>query len=212
MYQHSELAPVEIEREREVIREEIMMYRDNPSQHSQELLTETMWPGQALGRPLTGTLETIASFTRPAIRDFHRQHYNGRTTIVTVAGRIPHEQVVAELTPLLTGIPAGRTPRFTKARFDNGAAQVSLYHQETEQTHLAMGFHAFGRQDERRFALKLLSVILGENMSSRLFQKTARAPRLLLQCLHEHGDALAMSARSASMPVSIPRSCPRRSG
>ncbi|HEX8312187.1 MAG TPA: pitrilysin family protein [Chthoniobacteraceae bacterium] len=171
MYQHSELAPVEIERERDVIREEILMYRDNPSQHSQELLTETMWPRQALGRPLTGTLETIASFTRPAIRDFHRQHYNGRTTIVTVAGRIPHEQVVAELTPLLSGIPSGRTPRFSRAHFKDGEAQVALYHQETEQTHLAMGFHAFSRQDDRRFALKLLSVILGENMSSRLFQK-----------------------------------------
>jgi predicted Zn-dependent peptidase len=171
MYQHSQLAPMEIERERDVIREEILMYRDNPSQHSQELLTQTMWPQHALGRPLTGSLETIASFKRTQIRDFHHQHYNGRTTIVTVAGPITHEQLMAELAPRLCELPTGRTPRYTRARVSQKSASIALFPQETEQTHLAMGFHAFGRRDERRFALKLLSVILGENMSSRLFQK-----------------------------------------
>ncbi len=171
MYLHSELAPAEIDRERDVVREEIMMYRDHPAQHAQELLTETMWPGHALGRPLTGTVETVNSFMRPELRAFLSQHYNGRTTIVTVAGKIEHDQAVALLKPNLAKLPAGRRPRFARARIKHGEARVSLFKQETEQTHLAMGFHAIGRQDERRFALKLLSVILGENMSSRLFQK-----------------------------------------
>src|SRR5579872_1338842 len=65
MYLNSQFAPGEIEREREVIREEIRMYRDNPGQHVQELLSQTMWPGHPLGRPLTGTLESISSFKRP---------------------------------------------------------------------------------------------------------------------------------------------------
>ena len=171
MYLHSVFAPVEIEKEREVIREEILMYRDNPAQHAQEILTQTMWPKHALGRPLTGTVESIADFGRTQLRDFQRQHYNGRTTIAAIAGPVRHERAVEILAPILRKLPAGRTPRFARARHTEGAARVSLVTQDTEQTHLAMGFHAFGRRDERRFALKLLSVILGENMSSRLFQK-----------------------------------------
>ncbi len=171
MYLESRFEPVEIEREREVIREEILMYRDLPAQHAQELLTETMWPGHPLGRALTGTVETIGRMKRPDLLGFQRRHYNGATTIVTVAGPVYHDRVVELLTPLLARLPRGRTPRFVRSRPGQCAPRLSLVTQETEQTHLAMGFHAFGRADERRFALKLLSVILGENMSSRLFQK-----------------------------------------
>ena len=104
--------------------------------------------------------------------EFQRKHYIGRTTIVTVAGPVQHERVAEVLTPILRRLPTGRTPRFSRVGLQaEGPARVSLVTQDTEQTHLAMGFHAFGRKDERRFALKLLSVILGENMSSRLFQK-----------------------------------------
>ena len=170
MVLNSNFAPDEIERERDVIREEIMMYRDQPAQHVQEMLSETMWPGHPLGRPLTGTVDSIASFRRSHFLDFVRQNYNGRSLIATVAGRASHEEAVALFQPLLGRVKPGRAPRFARARV-SGGAKISLATQETEQTHLAMGFYSFGRADERRFALKLLSVILGENMSSRLFQK-----------------------------------------
>lgn len=171
MFLHSEFDPAEIERERDVIREEILMYRDNPGQHSQELLSETMWPAHALGRPLTGSVETISHFKRPQLLGFMREHYNGRTTIITVAGRVSHEEVCAQFAPRLGRLKSGRTPRFARCTVKGNEPKISLVTQETEQTHLAMGFYAFGRHDDRRFALKLLSVILGENMSSRLFQK-----------------------------------------
>ncbi|KAB2643906.1 MAG: insulinase family protein [Verrucomicrobia bacterium] len=171
MYLDSQFAPAEIEREREVIREEILMYRDHPAQHAQELLTSTMWPGHPLGRALTGTVESIARLKRPELLGFQQRHYNGATTIVTIAGPVDHNRAVSTIAPLLARLPRGRSPRFVRSRPEHGTARVSLATQETEQTHLAMGFHAFGRADERRFALKLLSVILGENMSSRLFQK-----------------------------------------
>ena len=171
MYLESRFEPCEIEREREVIREEILMYRAHPAQHAQELLTETMWPGHPLGRALTGTVESIGRLKREQLLGFQRRHYNGATTIATVAGPVYHDRVVEILSPLLSRLPRGRSPRFLTSRPEQGAARLSLFTQETEQTHLAMGFHAFGRADERRFALKLLSVILGENMSSRLFQK-----------------------------------------
>ena len=171
MYTASTFEEQEIEREREVIREEIMMYRDNPAQHAQELLSETMWPKHPLGQPLTGTVETIAKFSRPMLKEFMAENYNGSTTIVTAAGNIRHEELVEKMSGPLGGLSPGRTPRCVRGRFRRGTPKVSLVNQATEQTHLAMGFYAFGRSDERRFALKLLSVILGENMSSRLFQR-----------------------------------------
>lgn len=171
MYIHSEFAPQEIERERDVVREEILMYRDHPAQHAQELLSSTMWPEHPLGRALTGTLETIATFRRPQLLGYMREHYNGRTTVATVAGKVRHEDAVALLAPALEKLSPGRNPRYARCRMQPGEARISLFTQETEQTHLAMGYYAFGRADPRRFALKLMSVILGENMSSRLFQK-----------------------------------------
>lgn len=171
MYQNSRFAPDEIERERDVIREEIMMYRDQPAQHAQEMLSETMWPRHPLGRPLTGTVDSISIFQRDDLLNFMREHYNGSTTIVAVAGKATHEQAVALFRPALETLGRGRVPKYRRWRNSARQAGVSLVTQETEQTHLAMGFYAFGRSDERRFALKLLSVILGENMSSRLFQK-----------------------------------------
>ena len=170
MFLNSRFAPDEIERERDVIREEILSYRDHPEQHASELLTETMWPQHPLGRPLTGSVETLAGFRRTQLVKFHRKNYNARTTVVTVAGPVCHDRLVEMITPALRQIPAGRRPRFSRARPQDARARVSLVTQETEQTHVAMGFHAFGRRDDRRFALRLLSVILGENMSSRLFQ------------------------------------------
>ncbi|HWB60874.1 MAG TPA: pitrilysin family protein [Chthoniobacteraceae bacterium] len=171
MYLNSQFPPAEIEREREVIGEEIRMYKDNPAHHVQELLSQTMWHKHPLGRPLTGTIESISALDRKRLMAFKERHYNGRTTIVTAAGKVSHDEVVAQIEPLLGRIPAGSVPRFSRYRVANSQPKVSLFTQETEQTHLAMAFYSFGRLDERRFALKLLSVILGENMSSRLFQK-----------------------------------------
>lgn len=171
LYVDSAFPEQEIERERDVIREEILMYRDQPAQHAQELLSESLWPDHPLGRPLTGKVETVERLTRKELMAFHDQHYCGRTTIAAVAGCCDHDQVVEILGPLLSRLPVGRVPSFARASHEEGPASLSLYTHDTEQTHLALGFHAFGRRDERRYALKLLSVILGENMSSRLFQK-----------------------------------------
>ena len=165
-------APLEIERERDVIREEILSYRDHPEQHASDLLTETMWPEHPLGRPLTGTLESISRFRRPELRSLSASITTRPNVVAAVAGPVPHEEIVELLRPALSRLPAGKS-RAT-AGCENpktrNSVSVKAFPQETEQMHLAMGFHAFGRRDDRRFALRLLSVILGENMSSRLFQ------------------------------------------
>lgn len=171
MYLNSQFSPVEIERERDVIREEILMVFDSPGQHVQELLSEALWPGQALGRPLTGSAKAIARYGRDDFLAFTRKFYNGSSTILTVAGQADHESVVGHFAPIFEKMPKGRLPRYTRAAQREKGPRLVAVKQEIEQTHLALGFHAIGRHDPRRYALKLLSVILGENMSSRLFQK-----------------------------------------
>jgi len=178
MVLHSKFAPVEIERERDVIREEILMVHDNPGQYIEELLSEALWPNHPLGRPLTGTVDSLAGIDRKKLLAFKEKHYTGRTLLVTVAGAAAHERVLELMEPTMGALPAGRVPKFEKSNHDlplkAGSVRrpwIKAVAHDIEQTHLALGFHAFGRHDERRYALKLLSVILGENMSSRLFQK-----------------------------------------
>ncbi len=169
MYLDSNFPAAEVEREREVIREEILSCRDTPSQWVEELLAAALWPGHVLGRPLTGTLESVGALRRADLRGFHARHYRGRKTCLTVSGPVDHDEVcgIAEtrLKRLVQGDPhAARRVSQTKR------GGVLVEKQSTEQAHLALGFHAYSRTDPRRFALRVLSVILGENMSSRLFQ------------------------------------------
>ena len=171
MYVNSLFAESEIARERDVIREEIMMYKDHPGQFSQELLTEAMWPRHALGRPLTGSIESITRIRREDLLKFVEKSYNGNSTVVTVAGNCSHDEVVRHFEDKLKNVAKGKPPEFQPWSEIKRDRRVLVANDATEQTHLALGYHAMSRTDERRHAMKLLSVILGENMSSRLFQQ-----------------------------------------
>jgi predicted Zn-dependent peptidase len=171
MYVNSLFAESEIARERDVIREEIMMYKDHPGQFSQELLTEAMWPRHALGRPLTGSLESITRIRREDLLKFVEKNYNGNSTVVTVAGNCSHDDVVRCFEDKLKNVAKGKPPEFQPWNEVKRDRRVLVANDATEQTHLALGYHAMSRTDDRRHAMKLLSVILGENMSSRLFQQ-----------------------------------------
>jgi len=171
MYVNSLFAESEIARERDVIREEIMMYKDHPGQFSQELLTEAMWPRHALGRPLTGSLESITRIRREDLLKFVGKTYNGNSTVVTVAGNCSHDDVVRYFEDKLKNVAKGKPPEFQPWNEVKRDRRVLVANDATEQTHLALGYHAMSRTDDRRHAMKLLSVILGENMSSRLFQQ-----------------------------------------
>lgn len=173
LYREPAFPAAEVDREREVIEEEILMYRENPSQHVEDLLGEAAWPDAALGRSITGTPDSLARIGRPELRAFVRDRYQGANTLVTVAGRVTHAEVMALVGPLAGRLPRGRRSGARPFRRTPGARRPVVRHdvREIEQVHWNLGFHTPGRSDPGRFALKLLSVILGENMSSRLFQR-----------------------------------------
>jgi predicted Zn-dependent peptidase len=170
MYLHPRFAVTDIHKERQVIKEELLMYRDQPDHHVHELLTETLWPRHPLGRSLTGTTESLDAINRAELLGYKRTRYLAANTVVAVAGRCEHGDIVRRATRALPGVPGGTTPRFQLAGNNQRGPRLRFVTRNVEQAHLAIGIRGYSRHDRRRFALRLLSVLLGENMSSRLFQ------------------------------------------
>jgi len=217
MYACATMPAAEVERERGVIREEIQMYQDQPSQCVQEHLQNLLWPGHALGRSVTGTLESVSGISRSDLLHYRDSHYIPNRTVVAVSGAVDPKEF-----PLLwqeisarRKIPdtAGASRRGALFRERHGRRKpdrVRVLRKPVEQAHVALGFHTFAREDHRRFALRLLNVVAGENMSSRLFQEVRERRGLayavssgVLQ-FHETG-AFSVSAglESSKVPETI---------
>lgn len=170
MLVNSRFAPADIARERDVIKEEIAMYRDQPHQLVHDLLHEALWPHHPLGRPLTGTEQTLEAIRRPEMLRFLGTNYVTQNTLLVVAGPLTHTEVGRASKRYTAAFREGRKPSFVPAESDQATASVRLHTKTTEQTQLALGIRACSRHDERRYALRVLNALLGESMSSRLFQ------------------------------------------
>lgn len=170
MFLNSRFSPSDISKERDVIKEEIAMYRDQPAQLVHDLLHETLWPNHPLGRPLTGTEATLENATRSHLLNFFHANYTAPNTVLAVAGPLRHGEVVRRFRKFSKKFRAGRKPVFFPADGKQIAPELRLHSKRTEQTQLALGVRGCSRHDERRFALRVLNAILGESMSSRLFQ------------------------------------------
>ena len=170
MLLNPKFAPADIAKEREVIKEEIAMYLDEPQHQVQELLNATLWPDQPLGRPITGTNQTLDALRRAELVGYLRQHYVTGSTLVVAAGNVRHRQVVRAVSRYARRFRPGRRPGFVGASVEQQTPLVCLFTKRTEQTQLALGIRTCSRHDPRRFALRMLNTVLGENMSSRLFQ------------------------------------------
>ena len=170
MLLESRFAPGDIGKEREVIEEEMAMYLDEPQHQVQELLNALLWPNQPLGRPITGTHETLAAMKRSHLLGYLRDNYVTGSTVVVATGRLTHRQLLRSVAPYARRLYPGTRPRFVGVRSDQREPRVHLHTKATEQTQLALGVRTCSRHDPRRYALRLLNTVLGENMSSRLFQ------------------------------------------
>jgi len=170
MLLESVFAPGEITKERTVIKEELAMYLDQPHTHVQELLNELMWPDHPLGRPLTGTPRSLDRIGRRQMLDFLGANYVAANTVLVVAGPVEHAGVLKAVKPLARRFRSGAAPVFPPVVKRQAAPALRLLPKRAEQTQLALGIRACSRHDRGRYPLRLLNVILGENMSSRLFQ------------------------------------------
>jgi predicted Zn-dependent peptidase len=199
IYMNPRFAVRDIERERGVIAEEILMYQDEPSSYVQELLEQKFWEGHPLGRPITGTLETIEEMDAEAFQSYRASHYNAGSTVISVAGKIRHDEVVDRVSALLVDLPRRKAPAAKPYPVAPKKPRIVTAARDIQQTQLAMALPGFSHRDERRYAAHLLHVILGANASSRLFQEL-REQRGLCYSVSSHmltlndGGCLEISA------------------
>ena len=169
MVLHPLLDREEMEREREVIQEELRMTKDIPSYRVDALIDESLWPEQAMGRDVGGTLESVQDITLEQIREYMERQYNPANTVAAVAGNVTHEEVA----DFLSEVTAGWTPRtpldWEKAAEGPNGATARVEQKRSDQTHICLGLPGLSLDHPDRYALSLLNVILGDGMSSRLF-------------------------------------------
>ena len=165
------LRPADIEKERTVILEEAKMYKDLPQSHVYELLDELLWPDQPLGMSIIGTPESIGRISKENLSSFKNQYYVPSNIVISAAGPLEHDKFTHRIKNIFSRLKNKNASAFLEVKEEQHRPQLKLLHKDTEQTHLALGFHGFKRDDPLRYALWLLHIILGANMSSRLFNE-----------------------------------------
>ena len=163
------LPPKEIEKEKDVVVEEIKMYEDAPEDHVFDHYEALLYPDHPLGRPVIGTPESVRSFTQDDLARYIGQHYVPDRLVVAVAGNVRHADVVRHVERLLEEFDRAPNPA-TRAPSTSYTPSDLVIERPIQQAHLVLGTRAFGARDERRTTLSVLNTILGGGMSSRLNQ------------------------------------------
>lgn len=165
----------EVEKERLVVVEELRMYQDNPQEHVHTLFEEVMWPGHPLGRDTAGREETVVRFTRDDCLAYVGEHYRAPGLVVSVAGAVDPDEALAAVAPVLSGV-APAVPTAAEPPPPPGPpGEVRLLRRRTEQANIVVGARAASYLDADRFAVDVLTTVLGEGMSSRLFLELREA-------------------------------------
>ncbi|MCL6639317.1 MAG: insulinase family protein, partial [Firmicutes bacterium] len=165
----SKFDAADIDRERNVIIEEIKMYEDAPDELVHDIFSGTMWQGHALGRPIIGTAEVIAGLSRDTILSFYDKYYRPGNMIVAAAGNIKHGEVIEKVGRVMgerAGKVDGRTLVAPQPRRD-----IACRNKDTEQVHLCVGTPGLKLDDEKIYVFQVVNTILGGGLSSRLFQE-----------------------------------------
>ena len=182
MFFSSKFAQEDVETERGVVLEEIGMYEDNPEDLCAERLAAGVYHGSALARPILGRKATLEKMTGPWLKAYMTSHYLAGDIVVALAGSFTQRDV-DDLTARFSAMPAGGLPQPKAAVY---TPCVTVKKKAIEQNHLTLAFPGLSYGDSRRFALQLLSSILGSGMSSRLWQQV-REQRGLCYSIYSYG-------------------------
>lgn len=212
MLQNATFPVDELERERQVIIQEVNMYLDTPDDLVFDLAQEAAYPGQALGAPGLGKVDILNKIDRDALFNYIRARYAPERMVVSAAGAIEHDTFVQMVASVFTNLPAtndnGHHLSYAPARY---APTPSLVEKDTEQTHLVLGFQGIKRGDPRIHAVKILSGILGGGTSSRLWQEI-REKRGMVYSIYSFYDSYSDDGQfgvyAGSSPDNLPEMVP----
>jgi len=195
MIQTPKLLTEEIEREKGVIVEEINMYEDMPQRKVGEIFETLLYKGSPLGFDIAGTKETVTKFTRQTFINYINSLYHPNNAVLVIAGGLsgiiqkaryqkffdgkqktaknlissPFSDYLKIIEEKFSGWKSGEKSSFEKIKESQTKPQILIKYKKTEQAHFTLGFRSFSFNDDRKYALNLLSTILGGGMSSRLF-------------------------------------------
>ncbi len=159
----------EMEKEREVVLEELRMTNDIPSNRVDLLIDEIMWPDQPMGRDVGGSQDSVRGITKDQILEYIRHQYNPSNAVITVAGNISHEETVDALAEALREWKPEKSESWYPVQNGQESPRIGVEQRKTDQAHVCIGLPGLHIAHPDRFVLGLMNVILGEGMSSRLF-------------------------------------------
>jgi predicted Zn-dependent peptidase len=189
MLRHARFEPAEIEKERDVINKEINLILDTPDDLVHLLNNQLVWPDHPLGRDVAGTKETIASLDRDKLLDYMNSHYLPNNTVISVAGNVEHEEVVDQVAACLGDWVNGEVMSYQPAKGGQSKPRVRVHNKDTKQAYLCLSVLGLPRDHPDRINLRLLNVVLGEGISSRLF-RGIRERRSLAYSVNSYISAL----------------------
>jgi predicted Zn-dependent peptidase len=183
MFFNAKFDDEEIQKEKQVVLEEIYMYDDAPDDLVHELLAEAAYGTHSIAAPILGTERSLERFSKQNLFDFMKNHYGADNVVVSAAGNID-ESFVEIINSYFKNLPESEA-RLESERptFMNGRA---VKKKETEQAHFCLGYEGYSLGDENMYALVLLNNVLGGNMSSRLFQEVRENKGLAYAIFSDH--------------------------
>ncbi|HEY3135567.1 MAG TPA: pitrilysin family protein [Blastocatellia bacterium] len=197
-------ADEELNRERNVVTEEIKMVEDTPDDLVHEVFVANFWPDHPLGRSILGTIDTLATFNHERVAGYFSNVYAPRNLVVAGAGNIEHEQFADMVGRYLGGLKD--RPVNLSASAPSHAARRIVLDKDLEQAHLVLGMRCPSMISDDRYAVHVLNVILGGGMSSRLFQ-TIREEHGLAYAVYSgvnaYTDAGYLSVYAATSPAQL---------
>ena len=166
--QNSQFEQDELDREQQVIVQEIGAARDNPDDHVFDLFQSAAYPDQPIGRTILGTVESVNSFGPDNIRQYMDKNYVGEHMVICGAGNVDHDALVDIANDRFHALRASGAPQPEKAKYVGGEERLLSDH---EQAHIVLGFEGRAYNSDGFYAAQILASILGGGMSSRLFQE-----------------------------------------
>jgi len=170
IFLNSTFNAVDMEREREVILQEINMMEDTPDDNLHTLFNDLFWNGHPIGWPILGTGETVSTISQETILNYIQKTYVPDEILLVAAGDVDHTKMVAFFQPLFETLSGGGGNRSARS-IPVSKGGFSTHHKALEQVHICLGGEAPSQLDDKRFACAIFNTILGGNMSSRLFQE-----------------------------------------
>lgn len=183
---HSNMDPREIEKEKNVIIEEIKMYEDSPDELVHDLFAQAVWEGHPLGRAILGTSSTVQQLDHAQIIEYYHQHYTADQIVVAAAGSLKHAQLMRLIEPLFAAVPRGHVRNQDAVPVPK--VRVSMTSKDTEQVQVCLGAPGLAQDDKRIYPLQVLNNVLGGGLSSRLFQEI-REERGLAYSIYSYHSA-----------------------